>query len=327
MFAAEPNDVPVAAETESSLIEKKVREMRLSLWSTPNNRTFYPVASTQDTLPPDLYDIGVANGQIMFSRMNYSTDELIRFEESQIEKVLNEIDAFWGREDMFKEFGMAHRRGVLLYGPPGSGKSCTIKLIVNDVIDRGGIAINFRDPTSFTLGMRVFREIQPDTPVVAIMEDVEVIARHGSDVLNILDGLERFEKIVFLATTNYPEELEPRIKNRPSRFDRRYKIDHPGDKSRRMYIEFLQAKSDKIEKIDVDRWVKDTSGMSIAHIKELFISTRLFSYDYDDALKELRSMENNISSEQFGRKIRKTGFVRPVYEADGMDCEAGTGMF
>jgi hypothetical protein len=65
--------------------------------------------------------------------------------------------------------------------------------------------------------------------------------------------------------------------------------------------------------------------MSIAHIKELFISTRLFCYDYDDALKELRLMENNISSEQFGRKMRQTGFLRPAYEDDGMDCE--TGMF
>ncbi|NJO18646.1 MAG: AAA family ATPase [Thioploca sp.] len=61
------------------------------------------------------------------------------------------------------------------------------------------------------------------------MEDLESILKSNnpSTVLNILDGVNSFDNIVFLATTNYPEELESRIKNRPSRFDRRFYIGPP----------------------------------------------------------------------------------------------------
>jgi len=293
------------AETPITDMEPKesIKETNVQLWSSSDNNTYYAVARTESLLPPDVYDIGYNNGTILFNRVNYSIESLIRFEDSAIDKVVGDIQTFWNREDLFKEYDLLFRRGMLLYGPPGGGKSCTVKLIVHDVIEKGGVAINFTDPHLFIQGMRVFRTIQPETPVVVIMEDIEALLRNSdsSSILNLLDGINGFERIVYLATTNYPEKLEPRIKNRPSRFDRRYKIDNPGQETRKTYLDFLLSKSDKIKGLDIEKWVKDTNGMSFSHIKELFISVNVFGYSYDEALEDLREMSKNITSED-GKK-------------------------
>ena len=181
-----------------------------------------------------------------------------------------------------------------MYGPPGSGKSSTIQLIMKDVIARDGIVVQFGHPEIFLSGIRKFRQIQPDTPVVVLMEDIDSILEQNceSTVLNILDGVNQIEKVVFLATTNYPEKLGARIINRPSRFDKRFKIDHPNAESRRMYFEHVIGKESlEAFKIDLNQWVKDTKGFSLAHLKELFTSVVILEDDYNDAIETLRSMK------------------------------------
>jgi len=175
-----------------------------------------------------------------------------------------------------------------------SGKSCTIQLVMADVIRRGGVAIIFEEPNLYLENVRQFREIQPNTPLVVLMEDIDSILEihNESEVLNILDGVEKIEKVVYLATTNYPEVLGERIINRPSRFDRRFKMPHPRSASRKLYFEhLLKGKEEKLAGImDVEKWVKDTRGMSIAHLKELFVSVCILGDDYDETIRVLNSM-------------------------------------
>jgi len=131
------------------------------------------------------------------------------------------------------------------------------------------------------------------------MEDLDAILERRSEsiVLNILDGVDKIDKIVFLATTNYPERLGPRIVNRPSRFDKRIKIGNPNDSARKMYLEHLvQRDGERIT--DIDKWVTDTKGFSLAHLKELFVAVTIIGDTYDVALTILKSMRENISSDQ-----------------------------
>ncbi|MFK5088309.1 AAA family ATPase, partial [Klebsiella pneumoniae] len=73
------------------------------------------------------------------------------------------------------------------------------------------------------------------------MEDIDATLEiyNESTVINLLDGVDRVDKIVFLATTNYPEKLGTRIMNRPSRFDKRFKVGYPTDNTRKIYLEHL----------------------------------------------------------------------------------------
>lgn len=269
-------------------------------WTTSDNKNFVPASHTRAVLIPGLYEIMHSSSiGIYFQRVPVKTEGLLRFPQTNSERVVREIQTFWEREDVFREYKLTHKRGIILWGPPGSGKSCTIQLIMKDVVERGGIVIKFGHPHLFTEGMRIFREIQPVTPAVILMEDIDSILQMHDEsvVLNILDGVDHVEKCVFLATTNYPEQLGPRILNRPSRFDKRFKIGHPNAESRRLYFEHIIGK-DRIKelKVDLDLWVRDTEGMSIAHLKELFVAVVILGDDYAEAIETLGSMRDYVSS-------------------------------
>lgn len=268
-------------------------------WSTPDKQVFQPVSTTCASLPPAYYEIRHAQmSGIYFARIPVLSEGLLRFPDSKSEKVLQEIEKFWDRESMFRKHGIAYKRGIILYGPPGGGKSCTIQLICEDVIARNGVVIKWNKPALISNGLRILREIQPKVPVVVLMEDMDSIMSDNSesDVLNILDGVDRVDKVVFLATTNYPERLGARVINRPSRFDKRIKIGNPSETARRMYLEHLFSK-DGAESVDMDKWVKDTKDLSLAHLKELFVAVTIIGDSYRMALATLKSMRDHISSD------------------------------
>jgi len=268
---------------------------KLVQWTTGDGLRFFPAGHTLKELPPGAYEPSYTPEKGYFmQRVHVKTEGLLQFPETNSERVINEIQKFWDRENLFTDYGLTHKRGIMLWGPPGSGKSCTIQLVMADVIVRGGVAIIFEEPNLYLENVRQFREIQPNTPLVVLMEDIDSIleVHNESEVLNILDGVEKIEKVVYLATTNYPEMLGERIINRPSRFDRRFKMPHPRSASRRLYFEhLLRGKEDKLAGImDVEKWVKDTRGMSIAHLKELFVSVCILGDDYTETIKVLKSM-------------------------------------
>lgn len=273
-------------------------------WTTTDNKAFFPAARSVAALEPGLFEIrNTPNGIYYFERVAMGTEGLLKFPETASQMVVNEIETFWEREELFKKHNLAFKRGMILWGPPGSGKTCTIKLAIQDLIKRKGVVIKFGHPAIFAEGMRIFREIQPNTPVICLMEDIDAILEsyNESDVINILDGVDMIQKVVFLATTNYPEKLGPRILNRPSRFDKRFKIGMPNPESRRIYLRSLITGKKDIP--DLERWVKDTEGFSIAHLKELFIAVVFLGDGYDTALRTLKEMSDSISSEHDGSRM------------------------
>lgn len=269
-------------------------------WSK-SGKKFIPTRETQDRIKPGYYDIRFNNQiGIYFEKIPVNTENLIRFPDSSFDEVIEEITNFWDKEERFKDYGITFKRGILLYGKPGTGKSSLIKLVMKDVISRGGIVVNFEDPITFKTGIHALREIHPDMPVVVVMEDLDSIMERSpkSDILNILDGVSKIEKIVYLATTNYPERLEPRIVNRPSRFDKRFNIGIPSPESRKMYFNFLfeNVNDDIISKNDYDigRWVEDTDGLTISHLHELFVSVVILEDSYKETLDLLSSMKDTL---------------------------------
>jgi hypothetical protein len=250
---------------------------------------YSPVGHTVKKMEPGMYDATVtSNGVIQFFPVPMRNDDILLFPGSKAKRIVEEIRGFWEREERYKEYGFPFKRGMLLYGPPGSGKSTTLQQVARDVIADGGVVLTFY-PTTFLPCYRALRAIQPETPVVVLMEDLDALLKRAeSNTLNLLDGVEELRKVVFLATTNYLSKLEPRVKNRPSRFDRRFEIDHPDEAGRRMYFEHLQ-KSGSV-KIDIERYVRASAGWPLSHMKELFVATVIVGQDFNTAVSELKEM-------------------------------------
>ena len=289
-------------------------------WGTSDNRIFLPSSKTVGKLIPGVYEVKIASQiGLYFEKIPVKTEGLVRFPDTNSDKVVSEIQKFWDRESFFKQYEITYKRGIMLFGPPGSGKSCTVQLIMQDVVRRHGVVIEFGEPNLFIDGMRVLRQVQPDTPVVVIMEDIDSILENysESEVLNILDGVNEMHKVVFLATTNYPNKLGHRVMNRPSRFDKRFRIGFPSKESRRIYLQHLIGK-DNISKlnIDINKWVNDSDEFSVAHLKELFVAVVILGDPYEKALSTLKKMKEKVNDNDYEAHL---GFVETDHEEDYYD--------
>ena len=311
--------------------ENTINTESYTQWSTYKQGKFVPCFNTVPTVPSGVYEMK-ADQTLGFhiEKQEHRSDELIELPIPEIQEILRDIDSFWKREDMFKKYGYTFKRGILLYGPPGNGKTMIIQSLCQKLIeDMDGIVFNLRDHNDIELYLEyagpVLRCIEKDRPIIVILEDVDNIIDGSrstlTGVLNMLDGIKQINKVVYIGTTNYPELLEERISNRPSRFDRRYKIGLPNGKVRKSYIS-QKLKKDDLDKINIKDWVDKTKGFSLAAIKELIISVIILGISLDEAVERLREMKNKIeSTNERNQNQKKLGFAFKISDEEDDDWD------
>lgn len=271
---------------------------------------YFPADQTIDSLPAGQYSIEYSHNRgIYFASKAINLDDLLILPDSASEEIIENIEHFWTREHIFRKLGFLWKRGVLLYGPAGSGKTSTLQLITKKVVDRGGIAVYVKNPAQTAQGLEMLRKIEPTRPVIVLVEDLDAIqqAYGEADMLALLDGDLQIDNVVFIATTNYPEKLDKRMVNRPSRFDIVRKIDMPTSEARTVY---LAARNLRIAKTDeLLEWVEATDGFSIAHLKELIVSVEALGQGFDQTIERLRVMIDKQPSSTDDDKKTEIGFM------------------
>tara|TARA_R110000868_G_scaffold248663_1_gene505215 strand:+ start:775 stop:1713 length:939 start_codon:yes stop_codon:yes gene_type:complete len=270
-----------------------------SCWSNLKNDEYAPAYVTVPKVPAGVYEIGW-NSNLQshtLKKQPFKTDELYHLPSYEITDILLDIDNFWDRADNYKKYNYIHKRGILMYGEPGCGKSGIIQLISQQLIEKDGIVLNVKDEEDvdrFTSFIATFRKVEPNRPLVVLLEDIDSLAGENrfqtARLLNILDGVKQIDGVVYIATTNYPEKLQERITNRPSRFDRRYQVELPNEEIRRAYINH-KLNEDDLKNVNIEEWIKKTEGMSLSHLKEVVISVIVMGRSFEETMNNLEGLK------------------------------------
>ena len=267
-----------------------------------SDKTFFGITATYETLPSGLYVAEPTPAGMCLNKQTVSVDSLLKLPDSNSEKLLAEFEKFWQVKEAFKERGFIHKRGFLMHGPPGSGKTSTLWLMMKSLIDNmNGIILMVGHPGDAAEALQMIRKIEPERPVIAVLEDIDsLVERYGeNNLLSLLDGEAQVDNIVFVATTNYPELLDRRFVDRPSRFDTIMFIGMPNDDARKLY---LQTKEPSLEGKELEDWVEKSDGYSIAHLKEMIIAIKCFGQTLDEATERLGQMQKKKLSSNSGKR-------------------------
>lgn len=276
---------------------------------------FWRAKKTHEQLPSGLYNCVHVDGiGAALRRQELNTDDLLVLPENNTANILAEFERFWTLQPKFIDFGFLFKRGFLLWGPPGSGKTSLINLMMKTVIQRyNGIIVVIENPNLAVGSLGMIRKNEPDRPLITIMEDLEALVEsYGeSEFLNLLDGSEQINNVIHIGTTNYPQRLDKRFVDRPSRFDTVVKIGMPGWDARNAYFKAkLDNKGlDWWSGDELNRWTELSKGLSVAHMREMIISVCCLGQDIEDVIKRLHKMHKIKLSSENDNDGEPMGFV------------------
>ncbi|KAH7394500.1 proteasome-activating nucleotidase [Pyrenochaeta sp. MPI-SDFR-AT-0127] len=210
--------------------------------------------------------------------------------DSEMKKnLIEDVQGFFDNRELYKQFAMPWKRGVILHGVPGNGKTVSIKALMGSLYDRSD-SIPSLYVKSFETSCnteqyairKIFQHARNQAPCLLIFEDLDSLVNDDirSYFLNEVDGLESNDGILMIGSTNHLDKLDPAISKRPSRFDRKYHFKIPGEEERRLYAEYWRGKLVKNETVEFPEEVsgivaKLTEGFSFAYLKELFVMSLL----------------------------------------------------
>lgn len=288
---------------------KVTTDQNFSHWSKRVDR-FYPINVTHPVLPSAVYEVEKDNDDVPFFReIPFPSDDLQFLPGSPSELIVNQISAFWEKKHLYNKAKLVFKRGILLYGPAGCGKTSIIRLLSNEIISKGGVVVSVDDISAAQDLLVKFRQVEPDRPLMVVFEDIEKLMGKQDDasaILSFLDGEKQLGNVVSIATTNKPDIIDDTLMRRPGRFDIVIGLNPPVSSSRVIYLSklFSDSSEERIEEI-----ADDTDGFGLAHLRELYVSVAIFDQDYMTTLNRLRAnIKNEFKMPKVGQKT-VTGYT------------------
>jgi hypothetical protein len=198
------------------------------------------------------------------------------------------VAGFIKARDQLKSLHFQARKGLLFYGPPGTGKTYTIHYLGSQLPNHTTLLVTAEQVALLGQYFTLARFLQPS---IMVIEDVDLIARerthmHGpyeeallNKLLNEMDGLREDAEVLFILTTNRPDQIEPALVSRPGRIDQAIEFPLPDEEGRaklaKLYARGLSVPEELMELI-----VSRTKGVSAAFIKELMRRCAQFQIEF-----------------------------------------------
>ncbi|PBL02323.1 P-loop containing nucleoside triphosphate hydrolase protein [Armillaria gallica] len=203
-----------------------------------------------------------------------------------------DVYGFFSSEPIYKDLAIPWKRGIIMHGPPGNGKTISIKAIIKTCDAKGFAPLYVKSFKSY-MGEEgsmaaVFDKARQLAPCVLILEDLDSLINDGnrSFFLNQIDGLQGNDGLLVIGTTNHFDRLDPGLSSRPSRFDRKFLFDDPDQDERTLYAKYWQKKLETNDDISfpdslVDEIAAATNRFSFAYLKEAFVSSLVTLAGYE----------------------------------------------
>ena len=233
-----------------------------------------------------MFNMGKSN-----ARVYVKSAEGIKFAdvagEDEAKENLSEIVNYLHDPGKYKEIGASMPKGILLVGPPGTGKTMLAKAVAGEA-DVPFFSMSGSEFVEMFVGMGaskvrdLFRQAKEKAPCIVFIDEIDAIGKKrdgqlgGNDereqtlnqLLTEMDGFEGNNGVIILAATNRPESLDPAL-TRPGRFDRRVPVELPDLKGREEILKVHARKIKVAEDVDFGKIARMASGASGAELANI----------------------------------------------------------
>ena len=234
-----------------------------------------------------MFNMGKSNAKVYVK-----SSEGIKFAdvagEDEAKENLTEIVEYLHNPDKYRQIGASMPKGILLVGPPGTGKTMLAKAVAGEA----NVPFFYMSGSEFVemfVGMGaskvrdLFRQAKEKAPCIVFIDEIDAIGQKrnsgaygGNDereqtlnqLLTEMDGFEGNSGVIILAATNRPESLDPAL-TRPGRFDRRVPVELPDLKGREAILKVHAKKvkiADNVDFTQIARMAAGASGAELANI-------------------------------------------------------------
>lgn len=204
------------------------------------------------------------------------------------------VESFLVSKDFYKESKIPWKRGFLLFGQPGNGKTSIIRTIISEY--------NFK-PVTFVPGANAeslretFAYAEEQSPSLLYVEDLDSLIENGLDIstfLNLLDGISAKNGLLVIATANNVKLLKTNITRRPSRFDRKFEIPLPNQEMAYIYIKKWFGNIIKAPKCRELAKLSVKNELSYAHLKDLYISSMFEALAHKRKVPTVKDIDDSL---------------------------------
>lgn len=276
----------------------------------------------------------VGVGPVVFHRRPELRRDQLILPERVLELIERQVFGIARHRDKLRASGQHVKRGLLLYGPPGNGKTLTVSYIVSQSPEHTVLLLTGGALQHLRPACGLARMLQP---AIVVLEDVDLVAEErwvmghqGNpvlfDLLNELDGMAEDADVAFALTTNRADVLEPALAARPGRVDLALELGLPDNNARRRLIDLYGRGLDMRIK-DAALIVARTAGVAASFIKELIRRAALVAAQESDserlvvtdshvqsALDEFLDERDSLTQRLLGGPGRREEVPRPGTE-------------
>lgn len=274
-------------------------------------------------------DFEIAPAGLRVERIAAVRREDIVLPEQTLALVERNTLGFVREADRLARLGLSARKGVLLHGPPGAGKTLIVRWLIGELPGYTKFVVAAGQYGLLGEYLAIARVLQP---ALVVLEDVDLVGGHRdgpwrgpgvllNTLLNQMDGLAPEARVLFLLTTNRPEVLEPALAARPGRIDQAIEIGLPGEGERCLLLRRYAGAARVDDAVAADA-AKRIGRVSPAFIKELMRraaqamlerggSDAIDSRDIDRALADMLGAGGRLGARLLGAE-KAIGFAAAV---------------